>query len=177
VATMRKSIQLFDHERALLVKLYVQWRIPIDSFDAMPKEKAAFVQEWHRLSSRTDSAGELIHYMKVQRKRGRWVKLEGDFRRPPPSPEFTAEETEVLVSIYNDRVTVQENGSDTLSFDDEIQGLIAKEFHAETGRYIEPHLLVMKLTALRKRGLLPKVGNRGKDKEDRGFDDIGEATA
>lgn len=175
MATTRKSIRLFDHERALMVELYMKWRIPVDSFDGFPVEKAAFAEEWHTLSRRTDSSDDLVHYMKVQRKRGLWVKLGDDFRRLPPLPELTADETEALVGIYHERVTIQENGSDILSFDDEIKDLIAREFHEVTGRFVEPHLLVMKLTALRKRGLLPKVGNRGKDKENRGFEDIDKA--
>jgi hypothetical protein len=175
VATQRKSIRLFDHERALLVELYLKYRIPVDQFDPRPDDKAAFVEEWRTLSKRLDTADDVIHYMKVQRKQGLWVKLNGNHQPTPPAPTFTADETEALVNIFHENVTILENGSDILSYDDEIANSIAKEFAAETDRYVEPHLLVTKLTALRKRGLLPKVGNRGKDKENRGFDDIDKA--
>jgi hypothetical protein len=175
MSATRKSIQVFDHERALLVELYMKWRIPVDSFDGFPDEKATFAEEWRTMSSRTDSADDLVHYMMVQRKRGLWVKLGDDYRRLPPLPAFTADETEALVGIYHERVTILENGSDVLSFESETKDLIARDFQEETGRFIEPHLLVMKITALRKRGLLPKVGNRGQDKQNRGFDDIDKA--
>ena len=61
---------------------------------------------------------------------------------------------------------------DVLAYDPEIADLIAKEFSACTGRIVPAHLLVAKLTALRKRGLLPKVEDRPKRDEDTGFMDI-----
>ncbi len=52
--------------------------------------------------------------------------------------------------------------------------LIAKEFFNNTGRIIPGCDLVAKITKLRKRGLLPKIGKRGLDKEAvRGPDVIG----
>jgi hypothetical protein len=52
---------------------------------------------------------------------------------------------------------------------------VAAAFFAETGRRVPPAHLVAKLTALRKRGLLPKVGGWGYDKKDEGFSDIDQA--
>ncbi len=135
---------------ALLVELYLKYRIPVDSFDGFPAEKAAFVQEWRTLSNCSDTAQDLVHYMRVQRKTARWVQLGDNHRSLPPLPELTAEQTEVLVGIYYDNVTVLENGSDVLSYDEDISELIAKEFHEETDLYIEPYVLVTKLTALRR---------------------------
>jgi len=175
MATRRKSIRPERHDRELLIKLYQKWRIPIDQFEGRPDDEAAFVVEWNNLARRTDSAADLMHYMKTQRKRGLWIKLGDDHEPAPPVTELSAEETEALVDIFYENVTLLENGSDVLAYDDEIASLIAKEFEAETGRFIPSHLLVAKLTALRKRGLLPKVGNRGKDKDDIGFNDIGKA--
>jgi hypothetical protein len=85
---------------------------------------------------------------------------------------MSADQTEALVRIFHDNVTVLKNGSDVLAYEAEIAELIAREFEDETGDYIAPHLLVAKLTALRKRGLLPKIGNRGQDKDGIGFGDI-----
>jgi hypothetical protein len=130
------------------------------------------VKKWNEISKRSDAAEVLVHYMKTQRKQKLWVRLGHNHKRVPPMPTFTPEQTESLVKIFHENVILLENGSDVLSYDDEILNLIAKEFEAETGCHIAPHFLAQKLTKLRKRGLLPKVGNRGRDKDNIGFDDI-----
>jgi hypothetical protein len=175
MAMKRKSIKLLDHERQMLIELYLRWRIPIDQFENRPEELSEFTAEWRRLSQRTDTAPDLIHYMRSLRKRGLWVRLEGASATPPALPEMTAEETEVLVNIFYEHVTMLASGSDVLAYDDEIGKLIAKEFLAATERYIPPYQLIAKLTALRKRGLLPKVSDQDVSGDDVGFDDIDEA--
>jgi hypothetical protein len=164
---------LLAHERKLLVKLYFKWRIPIDQFEKRPEEKQAFVDEWNKLSGRHDDPGEVIHYMKTQRKRGLWVTFDGAHEATPPTVNLSAEHTEVLTDIFYDQCTLLENGSDVLAFDDELADLIAKEFAANTGRIVPAHQLVAKLTALRKRGLLHKVSELPKNPEP-GFEDIDE---
>jgi hypothetical protein len=175
MASVRNSIRLFDHDRRLLVQLYLRWRIPIDQFEARPEDLEAFTREWRSLSHRKDTGGELVHYMRSQRKRGLWVRLGDSHEIAPPMPELAPEETETLIEIFYENVTLTESGSDVLAYDEETVNLISREFAAKTGRIVPSHQLVAKLTALRKRGLLPKVGNRGKDKEDRGFSDIDQA--
>lgn len=173
----KKSIRLYEHERALLVELYLRWRIPIDQFENRPEEWEAFNTEWKRQSGRNDLPGELLHYMRTQRKRGLWVRLEENARPAPPVADLSPEETEILVKIFREHVTELDNGSDVLAYDDEIAGLISKEFSAEAGRIVPAHELVAKLTALRKRGLLPKTGRWDRedgDSDDAGFTDIGE---
>lgn len=169
----RMSIRLNEHERKLMVKLYLRWRIPIDQFDQRPEDKSEFVAEWNRLSKRRDDAADVIHYMKTQRKRNLWVKLENKCLPTPQVIELSAEETEILVRIFRENVTILNYGSDVLSVDDELVQLIVKIFAEETGRFVPPHELVAKLTALRKRGLLSKVEDQGtaKDDDDYGFED------
>jgi hypothetical protein len=135
----------------------------------------AFVEEWNGLSGRRDAECDLVHYMKTQRKRGLWVRLDGEHKPAPPKVNLSAEETEVLVEICRENVTVMGNGSDTLDYDDEVRDLIAKAFAEATGRVVPPHELVTKITALRKRGLLPKVSEQKPSDEDHGFNDIDEA--
>ncbi len=177
MAVRRKAMHLFDHERKILVKLYLKYKIPIDQFDARPREKAEFIDEWNSKSKRSDSADEVFHYMERQRKSSKWVKLGQHGKRSPPPPELSAEHTEALVDIFTENMTALWVGSDALSHDDEMANLIAKEFELETGTYVEPHVLVTKLKALRKRGLLPKVGDEKREAAERGFDDVAEATA
>ena len=179
MSTRRKSIKLLDHERRILVNLYLKWRIPVSQFKSRPDDKRAFVDEWNHVSGRKDAPCDVMHYMKTQRKRGLWVRLDGEHKAAPPKLKLSAEETEILIEICLEFVTVLGNGSDTLDYDDEVADLIAKAFAQETGRVVPAHELVTKITALRKRGLTPRV----KDQEvesplplwDSGFNDIKEA--
>ena len=66
----RQSIKLLDHERRILVDLYLRWRIPVSQFKSRPEDKRRFVEEWNRLSGRKNAPGDVMHYMKTQRKRG-----------------------------------------------------------------------------------------------------------
>ena len=175
MATRRKSITLYEHERRQLIEQYLRWQIPIDQFESRPSDLQAFVEEWQQQSGRKDSAGELIHYMRTKRKCGLWVRLEENCQPVPSAPVLSAEETEALVKIFYCNVTALESGSDVLAYDEETAALIAKEFSSEVGRVVPAHVLVTKLTALRKRGLLPKVGNRRVTEKDIGFSDIDEA--
>jgi hypothetical protein len=175
----RRSIKLLDHERRILVDLYLRWRIPVSQFKSRPEDKQAFVDEWNRLSGRKDAPCDVIHYMKTRRKRALWVRLDGEHKAAPPKVEFSAEETEVLVDICRDLVIVFGNGSDTLDYDDEVAAQIAKAFLRETGRMVPAHELVTKFTALRKRGHTPKVKDQQVEKPlplfDGGFTDIQDA--
>ena len=168
----RKSIGLFAHDRELLVQLYLRWRIPIDQFDERPDQANRFMTEWQSLSGRDDALDSIIHYMKTQRKRGLWVRLDGDHEKPPPKVEISAEETEQLVDTFYEHVTILEHGSDVLSYSPEMAEFVAEKFSAKIGRTIPAHLVVSKLTALRKRGLLPKVGRRQMGDDAGGFSDI-----
>jgi hypothetical protein len=167
---------LFDHERSLLVKMYLERLIPIEQYEQRSTDLAGLVDEWRKLTGRSDSGGELIHYMRTQRKRGKWVRFDGAHLGSPEAPEFSAEEIEVLVSIYDEDVAAMGIGSDVLGYEDELKVLVSKEFAARTGRIVAGDDLVAKLTALRKRGLLPKAADvpRAKD-ADIGFGDINQA--
>lgn len=170
MATRRKSIQIADHDRRILVELYLQWRTPIEQFEALPDKLRAFVDDWSRLTGRSDAPGDVLHYMRTQRKRGKWVRLEGNHPPPPPVPELSAEETEILVTIYEQTVAAVGSGSDVLGYDEETAELIATAFAEQTGRIFPAHQLVRKLTALRKRGLLPKAVKQ--EPHEGGFEDI-----
>ena len=172
MAVRRKSIGLFTHERKLLVELYLRWRIPVGQFAERPKDANAFMKEWKQISGRDDTLDSIIHYMKTQRKRSRWVRLDGNHKKPPPKVELSAEETEQMVDTFFENVTILEHGSDVLSYSPEMATFVAEKFSAKVGRTIPVHLVTAKLTALRKRGLLPKVGHRQKGDDAGGFSDI-----
>ena len=97
--------------------------------------------------------------------------IRGEQRKSPAHRKFTPEETEVLVDIYREHILPRDNGSDDVGYDGEQLELIAKEFAMRVGTFVPAHHLNSKLTRLRKRGLLPKLGTRQPSTDD-GFRDI-----
>lgn len=163
-------MRLLPHERNLLVELYLNWAIPIDQYETRTADLDAITDEWNRRTGRSAKAEDLLAYMRSQRKQAKWVKL-GDKAKETPAPiELSAEETEILVGIFNENEGMIAKGSDSLAYDPEIADLIAKEFAGATGRVLPANLLTAKLTALRKRGLLPKVESR--PEKGAGWEDI-----
>lgn len=168
-----KSIRLLPHERDLLVKMYLDRRIPIEQYEQRTVELANLADEWNQHTGRSDTGAGLTHYMRTQRKQGLWPRLGGAQLSVPAAPAYSAEEIEVLVSIYAEDVAAMGVGSDALAYENELKELIAKEFAARTGRVVAGADLVAKLTALRKRGLLPKVAELPEaNSEKMGFEDI-----
>jgi len=143
----RPSIGLFAHDRDLLVRLYLKWRIPIDQFEERPADARQFIAEWHRLSGRNDTLDAIIHYMKTQRKRALWVRLGDEHEKSPAKVKLSAEETEQLVDTFYENVTVSQQGSDVLSYLPEVAEFVAQRFSAKIGRTIPTHLVLGKLTA------------------------------
>jgi hypothetical protein len=171
MSTKRKSIRLLAHERRVLIELYLRWRIPVSQFKSRPEDTQAFVEEWNHLSQRKDAPDEVIHYMRTQRKRGLWVRFNGEHQQAPPKEKFSAEETEVLVEVYRENAGLFGKGTDVLDHDDELTALITKIFAERTGRYVAPHHIKTKLTAIRKRGLLLPVEQPPPDSVE-GFKDM-----
>jgi hypothetical protein len=171
----RTSIRMFDHERKFLVKLYLTRRIPIDQFEARPKALQELCDEWRGHCSRKDSNGEILHYMRTQRKRGKWVRLGDDHELRPALPDLTAEETETLIDIFDEEVAELGEGSDNIAYDADLAQRIAKRFAEATHRMFPASQLVAKITAIRKRGLLPRAKEQELKTDDMGFDDIDSA--
>jgi hypothetical protein len=168
----RKSIKLFPHERQALIDVYLKWRFAVDSYESLPDELEAMVDQWKQRCGRKDAPQDVFHYMRNERKCSRWVTFDGKHKEPPPIPKFTAEETEILVDIYTRNVAELDAGSDTLGYDSQVADFVAREFTDATGRTVPAHYCVAKLTAIRKRGLLPKA-----TKPPEGFGDISQATS
>ena len=153
-----KSIKLTSTERESLVELYLKTRIPIDQFEKRPADLARFVRTWSKITGRADTDCDLIHYMKTQRKRKLWVTFDGDHMKSPSiAGTLNAEETQILVAIYEENVASIGLGSDNLSHDSEIAELIEKEFAHRTRRRVPAMLLTAVLTTLRKKKNLPRV--------------------
>ena len=132
-------------------------RIPIDQFSERRDELKELTDAFNAATGRSDVSDDLVHYMKTQRKRGLWVKLEGARAPSPPHERFSAEQVEVLVDIYKAHVLVFGVASDILTYNEDVREGVAKEFAMRTGRRIPATRLAAKLEDMRKRGLLPKV--------------------
>ncbi len=172
MAKRRRAIKLLEHERKLLVEMYLKWRIPIDQYEARPEDLEGLCEEWRGHCGRRDMNEEVLHYMRNQRKQGFWVTFGGDHEIAPPLPELTADETEILITIYSDTVAAAGEGSDNIAYDSGTADLIAKRFSETVGKRVPAHQLVAKVTAIRKRGLLPPAAKLTTKPEGAGFDDI-----
>ena len=106
------------------------------------------------------------------RKNSQWVTFDGNHETAPPLPELTAEQTEILITIYADTVAATGEGSDNIAYDSGTANLIAKRFSEAVGKRIPAPHLVAKVTAIRKRGLLPPAAKQTDKPEGAGFDDI-----
>lgn len=173
-----KSLQLMEHEHDLLTKLYLQRKIPIEQFEQRTTELDNLVEEWNSSTGRSDSSGEVLHYMRTKRKKGRWVRFDGAHLPQPAAPDFSADEIEALVAIYSEDIAAMGIGSDAIGYEDELRAKLVTEFARRTGRVMAAGDLVCKLTSLRKMGLLPKAADVPQVKpEDVGFEDINQAQA
>ncbi len=157
--------------------LYLHFRIPIDQYEARHKELAELTQEFNDLTGRVEASGELIRFMRNRRKNSDWPTLDGNHLTAPTLPPLTAAETILLIQIYKANVTdVFANCTDALAHNQELADLIVSEFSQAAGRVVPANILVPKLTALRKRGMLDKIDKSQSDEGDIGFGDIDKAT-
>ena len=168
---LQKAILVQPDEKRMLETMYVRRRTTIEQYEELPDQLDALTKDWNSKTGRRDLPRELLHYMRTRRKAGQWVQLKGKQRKRPQHRTFTAEETEILVDIYREHVLPLELGSDGIGYDNEISELIAREFAMRTNSRVPAHELIAKLTRLRKRGLLPKVGKR-QPSSDEGFRDL-----
>lgn len=160
MAKKRKSIEMFDHERAAFVKLYLERRIPIGQYGgARASELKPLCDEWRGLTGRTDSDGDLLHYMRNERKSKRWPKLNGDHLRKPKTPEMSADDVETLRDVYDDFVVAFGIGSENIAYDDDKKAFIVREFSLRAGHVLPFEVLMARLTELRKRGRLTRVSD------------------
>lgn len=181
MAKRRKSIRLFDHERSALVKLYLAKRITVSQYAGLrASELQQLCDEWRGLTGCTHANGDVLHYMRNERKCGRWVTLDGEHLRKPKTPVFSPEDVETLREVYDDLLVAFGDGSsENIAYDDDMKTFIAKEFAFRADRVVPIDDLVAKLTDLRKRGQLTRVADVPKPAEtsdEIGFIDISEVS-
>lgn len=173
--TRRISLKLDTRERESLVASYLQMAIPIDQFEERPSDLRTLCAKWEAESGRHENPEAVLHYMRTQRKAGKWPRLNGNHVRRKKRMVLSVDEREILVSIVENEVMAMGVGTDEIAYAPEIGRLIAKEFEAETGRRVRVGDLIAEITAIRKRGLLDHVEKQPMSKENIGFDDIDDA--
>jgi hypothetical protein len=142
----------------LLRRLYVQFKIPTDQFKRRPEDFQNFVQMWNDLSGRSDTAGDVLHYMVTKRKAGarlnpRWPVFDGNHRTAPSTSHlFNEKEWAIIEEIYRREILSLGIGTDSLAFDEELADRVAEAFARRTGRIIPPLIVAAAIEARRKRG-------------------------
>jgi hypothetical protein len=133
VKTRRKKIKLLPHDRKILVDRYLDRGFSVGQLGARPGELAALANEFNAITGLTHSEGELLHYMRTERKNGDWVKLGEKCPKPPALPEFSSDECESLVLIFEENVAILGTCSDGIGYEPEIAQLLEKSFLSTPG--------------------------------------------
>ena len=96
MAGRRKIIKVLEHDKKSLGTLYRHRGRSIEQLESLPDEMYALAKDWNRVSGTKHTAGEVLHYIRNERKCGRWVKLGENCKEMPPLPPFTSAETEAV---------------------------------------------------------------------------------
>ncbi len=172
----RRSLKVAQHERESLIRLYVDKAIPVDQYEERQQALAELCDAWNQVTGRMDSGPDVLHYMRTQRKNGKWVRLDGKHVQRESTLKLSAEEKELLVTIVHENMTLFQCGTDVIAYEPEIAQLLAKEFAIATGKVVPPGDLIAEITAIRKRGLLPRIESlHTTDQGEVGFGDIDQA--
>jgi hypothetical protein len=169
-------LNVASHEKQALQDLYVEKAVPIDQFEERQKDLHELCDAWNQFTGRSDTPQDVLHYMRTQRKAGKWVKLGSNHVKREQNLILNAEETEMLVAIVHENRSLLGCGTDELAYDPEIAAALVKEFSLATGRIVPPGDLIAVVTAIRRRGLLPRIdGVRDSGRDSVGFGDIDQA--
>jgi len=165
----KKPIGLSEHDDRLLRAIYVQYRIPRDQYKRRPEDLEMLTETFNRLSGRSDSGADLIHYIQTKQKAKRrlkvpWPTFNGDHKRAPAvSGHLTSEQMEALREAYQAIVLPLSLGVDALVWNEEVADALAAEFTRRTGRIVPGLVLIAIAEEKRKRKLWFKVGRQRPD--------------
>jgi hypothetical protein len=171
----RKSIQLSCAEVGLLQDMYLRYRTPSDQYKRRPQRAARFLKEWNRLSGRSDSWEDVIHYIITRRKNKQWVTFgtDADYDKlaEPNWNLFSESDWTALEQAYREVLMPIDLGSDNLTYSRCLAAALARRFAAFAGRSVQSCVLMSLVMSKRKRGewvrLRPPAEN-----DDLGFSDI-----
>lgn len=170
---LRRSIRMSPDEDNSLRRLYLEFRIPSDQYAKRPGDLERFMRRWNEISDRGDTAEDVMHYIKTKRKKGRWVRFDGDHELAPAPECLTPEQWEALDATYSVICVSNGLGSDNLDFDAELADEFRREFVCRTGLFRSGRDLLALLMVVRKDGRLQKI-NPDTPSRGFGFGDIDE---
>lgn len=169
-------MKVASHEKQALVDLYIEKAVPIDQFEERQNDLRELCDSWNQVTGRSDTPEDVLHYMRTQRKVGKWIKLGSNHVKRERKLVLNAEEKEMLVAIVHENMSLLGCGTDEIAYDPEIAAALVKEFSLAAGRIVLPGDLIAEVTAIRKRGLLPRIeGVRDSNGGSVGFGDIDQA--
>ncbi|WP_145358587.1 hypothetical protein [Alienimonas californiensis] len=123
------------------------------------------------------SSDELLHYMIVQRKTGRWVRLGDRVLHRGPRPVLTAEDIITLINVAHEMAVREDVSCCRFMFEPDLREELREHFARQSRKLVPGTELVDALISLRKDGLLPRLhGPTGPgiaaDGEDTAFGDM-----
>lgn len=174
MSKLRKAISIPAHEVEILKELYRQFRFPSDQYKRRPEQLERFTGAWNTLTHRSDTGGELLHYIITQRKQKKWVTFGNDYIRLACLPDtfLSAREWRILEDIYREEMLPRQIGSDNLAYDDMLAAQLAREFCDRSGRMVYGRLLFHAIMSKRKRGEWVNVRPPKEGGNSRPFGDI-----
>ena len=173
----KRTIRLWPDERAFLVHLYWEGRRSTDQLGRDVETLAAMTRAFNAGTPQEATPDDLLHYMIVQRKRGRWVRLGDRALHRGPRPELTSNELAALIEVAHEMAVREEISCCRLMFEPDLRDELRERFAARTGKLAAGTDLVDALISIRKDGLLPRIYGPGRSRgvasdDDAGFGDI-----
>jgi hypothetical protein len=156
-------------EHQVLKRLYLEKQLGRDRYAQFPAELRDITDRFNGLTGRSDSANEVLHYVRTKAKQGRMGTHGDDWRRMPQVPLdlLNDREREALLAIRRDLKVAEDN----IAHDCKLAREYERRFAAATGRRLPSHSLATYLLQLRKDGLLEKLDQRH-ERQAKPFSDI-----
>ena len=143
-----------------------------DSLVNHPQVLYDLTESFNALTERSDSPEDILHYIRNERKCGRWVRLGRQKVTAPPETDGNLTEPEMIAlsEIYLIMGRECEKGNDSFAHDAPLARELERRFIARCGRYVLACHLIAALTDYRKNRNLPRLDLRGHGFAD--FDDV-----
>ena len=152
----KKTIRLNPADREVLVTLYLDRCLAIDPYEKRPKELRDLTDDFNDLTECSEHPEDILHYMRTQRKNGKWPRLGSTARKVSESLEeiISLEDSKKLEACYVKIGKIHQKGNDSFAHDPELKRELEKEFMNSAGHYVHGSQLLAVLTKLRKAGNL-----------------------
>ncbi len=182
-ATPRRIVQLLPHEHNALRQLVDAEKVPDGQFIRRWSWWRNLVDTFNEMNECSYTPEDLHHYVMTLRKRPlgrtpRWEPMGDGCARMPGAVYSTLSNDDRgrLIDAYIALATRLEAGSDSILVDAKNRRELAAMFAAATGHAINDRTLITEVIDLRKRGLLPTLGQVVRPKKQRRkFNDFDQA--